>query len=233
LIELIVVMAIIAILISLLIPAVQRIRKKADIAVAFNDIGQLSNAIGQFNSTYNVSFLTDQIAMTAGDSTSANFLYLKRIWPRLQAANVPTETLTSGQSLVFFLGGISHQGFYQNAQNPFSGGGTQNAPFFTFPTNRLNSNGEFVDPWGNPYVYFTAHIPQSYSLASVHGTSYLVDPNTNLPLNPQSFQIMSAGPDGMFGTGGSYSPGLNFYGPGQPGADDISNLRPVVLGAPY
>jgi len=129
LVELLVVMTIIAVLIGLLLPAVQVVRKKATMVRAVNDISQLSTSIAGFKTTYNADYIPGQIVLR-NDVTTYNLAnpierdsqaYLKRIWPRLQSGQaslnpgwgaVPANgiLLEGDQALVFFLGGIYNSG---------------------------------------------------------------------------------------------------------------------------
>ena len=51
-------------------------------------------------------------------------------------------------------------------------------------------------------------------------------------VNVKTFQIISAGPDRVFGRGGVWRPGHGDYAPGQPGYDDLSNFHDRPLGEP-
>ena len=182
LVELLVVMTIIAVLIGLLLPAVQVVRKKATMVRAVNDISQLSTSIAGFKTTYNADYIPGQIVLR-NDVTTYNLAnpierdsqaYLKRIWPRLQSGQaslnpgwgaVPANgiLLEGDQALVFFLDGIYNSGgmlgFGTNGQDPTVTATTGNNTFFDFQSNRLavrNGFPSYLDVWGTqPYLYFS------------------------------------------------------------------------------
>jgi hypothetical protein len=95
-------------------------------------------------------------------------------------------------------------------------------PFFEFPTHRLiDLSGKgfysFADPYqtGKPYAYFSTHgIPNGYARYTDARSQILdnrtlgVQPYHEAPgqyYNPMSFQIISAGGDGIFGPGGLWT----------------------------
>jgi prepilin-type N-terminal cleavage/methylation domain-containing protein len=121
-------------------------------------------------------------------------------------------------------------GFSNNPLDPTATGGTRIGPFYQFPSSRLikwphpagNKSGNFfsfLDPYlpskaGNvnqPYAYFGANGPNNYNAAGDCPTLVIlpyyqtagVAPNTYAQyFNPNTFQIISAGADNNFGTGG-------------------------------
>ncbi|HZT83507.1 MAG TPA: type II secretion system protein [Gemmataceae bacterium] len=282
LIELLVVIAIIAVLVALTVPAVQKVRQAAIRAKVANDISQLSNAIGAFESHFNVGPPPSRIKLSeTGNydlSLNANgqpnnrldvdsLAYLKKMFPKMQfpvdwngsgqieAPNAGGDVVLEGdQCLVFFLGGIPTRnpngclGFSTNPRNPaaLSSPGDRIGPFYEFKGNRLadlKGNGFFsyIDAWekgtpGQPYAYFS-----SYKAAggyNRYGTSDCpklgvapyaesLTPTVRY-YNNQSFQIICAGADGVFGPGGALPPGM---GAPPPGNDDQSNFRQSILGA--
>jgi type II secretory pathway pseudopilin PulG len=184
-IELLVVVAIIAVLISLTTAAVQRVRIAANRTKTSVEIGQLSSAIAAFQRDRRVDFIPSSIVLREdGNYTTAAELsslsYLKQVWPQLaqfQGSNVQIDwsgdgTITNGpillegdQCLVFFLGGPGGTaGFTSNPSNPI---GSNGKTWFEFPPARLAANGNnaskigfksFVDPFGTlAYVYFSSY----------------------------------------------------------------------------
>jgi general secretion pathway protein G len=134
LIELMVVILIIAILIALIAPAVMKALRKGPQVVNKNTITQLSDAVGAFQTKYNVPYIPSRIILcedlnqyyNGGNPNNGfisqlhqdSFEYLTRVWTRLAQFNdwsgdgVPNGPwlLEGDQCLVFFLGGIPSTG---------------------------------------------------------------------------------------------------------------------------
>ena len=128
------------------------------------------------------------------------------------------------------------------------------------------SNGffQYLDPYktGTPYIYLSAGKTRNGYNVTTTATGTVTDcPQLPLPrnppagataqpivipykngasglfLNPDSYQIISAGSDGVFGPGGSWDPTQGYGSPsaGTPayfGKDDLSNFSPNKLGSP-
>lgn len=114
-------------------------------------------------------------------------------------------------------------GFSKNPANPFlpAGTGNRESPFLDFVSNRFvdtNNNGipEYVDSYPNqetPLMYMSAYEGKGYDMADLATTSMispyrypLVGTTPAKYQKPQSYQIVSPGPDGQFGTGGAFNP---------------------------
>lgn len=177
LIELMVVVAIIAVLVSLTAAGLQRARVSADRHADGNEIRQLASAVGNFQSKMKVDYIPSRLKIcenwsqygtTQLDIDSQN--WLKDCWPRLTTqvdwnANGTVDgpvTLEGQEVLVFALGGIGGtQGFSQNTTNPAipaAGGETRIGPFVEFKASRLtrlNTAGgqagyfAYLNPWVN------------------------------------------------------------------------------------
>ncbi|MFL5340580.1 MAG: hypothetical protein ACJ8F7_10560, partial [Gemmataceae bacterium] len=78
--------------------------------------------------------------------------------------------------------------------------------------------------------------PSFYALTAGGFLPYIevFDNSVNPPIikfvNRDSFQIISAGPDGNFGPGANNWTAASGYTVGSPGADDFSNFHPMALG---
>lgn len=104
-----------------------------------------------------------------------------------------------------------------------------------------------TDPWGTSYVYFPPPPPpingkgkkgEYGAVASAQTAMWF---NLEFGVSTYTFdykriggvQILSAGPDKKFGSGGNWTPGTGCWASGQPGADDIANFSSKQLGQPY
>ncbi len=156
------------------------------------------------------------------------------------------EQLLEGQHcLVFFLGGVptapggtdNCTGFNSSRATPTAPGGTRMGPYFEFKPARLRRDAAgffaYLDVWeGQPYAFFSA---------TKAGNDYTSDcPSLGVRscfdlsrrfLNPNGFQILSAGPDKKFGPGDLWNPAKGYPTDG-PGADDFSNFSVSPLGMP-
>lgn len=154
--ELLVVIFIIVTLLGILLPAIQLVKVRGQVAQAQNDIMQMSTAIGTFKTTYNVHFVPSyfQLKQTynPNDPTGMDQVYLgylKSVWPRLQdydnnAANgfnlsiqplgQPQINLDGNQCLVFFLGGFVN--FNNQAETGLGFATSSTNPFASTTTNR-------------------------------------------------------------------------------------------------
>jgi RNA polymerase sigma factor (sigma-70 family) len=159
--------------------------------------------------------------------------------------------LTGDQALVFFLGGIPAAasqpygvlGFSTSPTNPSAPGGNRRGPYFEFQPSRLvGGNGGFfryLDAFktGSPYAYFSSY--KSTNGYNRYGSSDCenlgVSPyqeSSEVFINPNGFQILSAGANGVFGPGGTSWDRNVGYPSGEPGADDFSNFSASRLGLP-
>jgi prepilin-type N-terminal cleavage/methylation domain-containing protein len=148
-------------------------------------------------------------------------------------------------------------GFSTNPANPAdppANGYARTPPFYDFKSSRLFvPNHNIFTPTGTPnflaykdgfnnqpYVYFSSYKTAngynryaSTDCPSLNVSPYFeaTTPSTRF-LRPESFQIISAGPDGTFGLGGLWAPAAasSVYPQGSAGADDLSNFSDRALG---
>jgi prepilin-type N-terminal cleavage/methylation domain-containing protein len=147
-------------------------------------------------------------------------------------------------------------GFLNSPMTPLNGppgpgayksvnGDLAKGPFFDFKPSRLQG-GHYLDPYGNPYIYFSSKNGNDYNVFGKFAgviPSYQpngawgpgpVAPFVGLDgkfINPNGFQIISSGADKQFGRGGTYDPGVGDYSPGNIGGDDLSNFARGPLGS--
>jgi prepilin-type N-terminal cleavage/methylation domain-containing protein len=160
------------------------------------------------------------------------------------AGNTNAMILEGQHCLVFYIGGmpavsgglVRMTGFSTNPENPTEPGGERIKPFYEFESTRLRSAGapagfySYHDPYGTPYVYFGGTgAANSYVSHTSLGVSAYVD-STGKYAKPNSFQILSAGPDRRFGAGGVWDPRSGSTD--QNARDDMSNFSTAVLTAP-
>ncbi len=160
LVELLVVIGIIAILFSLTIVVIGKVKTKARVAATAADIAQIANAIGSYKSKMQVQFVPSCGGGTGGlfrlrslyAGNEPEAIYLKSVWPQLpgctgikgESTGLPDTDLDANQTLVFFLTGgnvTNFQGFSTNRTNPFTTpavGSTEArlGPFLNFQENR-------------------------------------------------------------------------------------------------
>ena len=259
LIELLVVIAIIALLVGLTTAAAQKIRIAGQRTVIFSDIGQLNNGVESFKQKFKVDHLPSHFVLTSqvpaiGTPERVYYNYLKRLFPQwLRGASpgaptgLPDRELNGNQCLVFFLGGVNYQGFSDNPRNPFQNSDmnpNRIGPFFEFKVNRVDTNGQYLDPNDTPYVYHTA-VKRRYGASPLSAMPTTGNPTSpppvsvpplrqqsngqNIFVNSHSFQIISAGVNGQFGSAGIWDPGTGAYADGAPGGDDLSNFHDAQL----
>src|SRR5262249_25558652 len=138
-------------------------------------------------------------------------------------------TLEGDQCLVFFLGGIPKQGtepgclgFSSNRLDPAKIGeaAQRKGPFYAFPGNRLVKRGKThfyssAAPFGKaqPYAYFSNfgerngyHRYGTSDCAGLGVAPYYAELKPPRYYKERSYQIISAGADGVFGPGGRWEP---------------------------
>lgn len=262
LLELLVVVAIIAVLASLLLAGIFRALLVARQVQTRNEISQLSAGISNFQTDFSVGVLPSYIDLSGGDPNSN--AYLSSLYPQALpgawAGNPTGSVLQGNAALVFFLQGPNGQGFSSDSSNPYAApfqGEIRKGPYFTFATNRLaNVNGQlmYLDPYGpgpysstggQPYAYFAANMPNNqmpYQCVvaspgsenqSIGCPGPYVSSLSGLYINPNSYQIISAGPaTSGFGPYPIFNPGHLWPGVTDPrGMDDIANFAAAPLGA--
>ncbi len=190
LLELLMVIAVIAILVALLTAALQGARVKARIAQVGAEISQLDTAVTKFNSTYNIDPPSSLNIPKVGDNWAAiDRSKVRAIWPQFDFAtngglgNSTAKSLSGAECLVFFLGGLpltsttstTMTGFSKNPILPWSAAGAnREGPYFEFDSGRLvdldgDSFPEFLDPLPgqtSPYQYYASQ-GKSYAIDAV------------------------------------------------------------------
>lgn len=267
-IELLVVILIIAVLVGLLVPAIGVVRGQVKKTEAANEIAQLVTGHQQFVAKFSVKHIPSSGSSATGKfqlrgkyydapttgqvgKTSVEGVYLKQVFPQLNLDNtqLPDQDLDGNQCLVFFLSGGSvtgYQGFSANKQQPFLApqqqGEERIGPFFDFKPAKLNAQGQYLDPWGTPYAYFSAtqrgnDYPDSVVFTVTNTAEDPPVQSNTYPLytgggagvkkfqQPKGFQIVSAGPNRQFGGGGAWNPGSGDYIREGKGGDDLCNFN--------
>jgi len=185
------------------------------------------------------------------EGDAASLAYLHAIWPRLKwtpeidwsggVKGFKSAKLEGDQCLVYFLEGPNGNGFSTNPTNPVMEGGPRVGPFFEFAQHRLvqgvkdNPFSSYQDGYGkNVYAYFcSGRKANNYGkdCSSLKVAPYFKKGSDPVDYyNRNSFQIISAGMDGIFGPGGAWSPESAAEDAGKHGADDVSNFHGELLG---
>lgn len=183
LIEIMVVIVIIAILISLLLPAINGIRRRARVAQVRSEISTLESAIASFRQEYGIEppGSIRLYATAAGWNTAASGrdeairiasrAYIRQVWPQFDFTSTAggaswsgNKDLNGAECLVFFLGGVTDvsgktlNGFSKSPSQPFSQQGSNRIkPFFDFSPDRL------VDKDGDQFPEYVDPIPSQTS----------------------------------------------------------------------
>jgi prepilin-type N-terminal cleavage/methylation domain-containing protein len=160
-------------------------------------------------------------------------------------------TLTGDQCLVFFLGGTQDsdgcKGFSTSSRNPFQRTGERNPPLFKFKTQRLFTRpGSSFFSYGDGFYKLNVNQAEQITyyayFAPVKGVGYVEthcnaqgDYKGNTPkpykdaasayLNRQSFQILSAGKNTLWGTARLWAPGMALTD-----ADSLDNITNFANG---
>ena len=185
LVELLIVIAIIALLVAMLIPVVGSVRGRAKIALATSEMSQVGAAIQAFKTKMNAQYIPATQPGSAAPfrlrkqytGSEPELIYLKSVWPNLpylvgpitpgdprfhpNGTGLPDLDLDPNQCLVFFLtGGVvtNHQGFSTSKIEPFVIVPNANTigPFLEYNPSKFDPQGHYLDPWGTPYAYFTS-----------------------------------------------------------------------------
>jgi prepilin-type N-terminal cleavage/methylation domain-containing protein len=220
LIELLVVIAIIGVLMAMTTAAVQRVRVAGKRANAIGDINQLDTACTKFKQDFGFYPPT-----RFQPNTAAGLQVMRDMFPRWNGTNPHGNVTLDGiESLVFFLGGPTGTGWASDA--PVAPTGTaKKGPYFDFPENKLSGTSpkrQFLDPWGSAYGYVGSDRAGRYQATGAPFTPFT---SGGKDVNQGRIQIVCAGPNKQFGSGGVWSPGTGVYGQGQPGADDLANFN--------
>lgn len=162
LIELLVVIAIIAILIGLLVPAVQKVREAAARTQCINNLKQFGLAMQNYHDTYK--------QLPLGILHNPRTTWVPFIWPYIEQSNLAT-----------LYGNPNTQQFYlPNAiiQNAFTGACAQVIPLYYCPSNRpgaFDTHDSYFRCRGNYVVNW--------------GTREIILQNNNLPNAPFGLQV--------------------------------------------
>ncbi len=243
LVELLVVLAIITLLASLLLVALQNVRTTAQNLACYNDLVGLNTAVTVFSTGFGgpiqgPGFLPSSLDPSGGDPASQQFLQM--LFPRTDGRlKLPPAKLQGDQVLVFLLAGPNGKGWYlSNPVDPTLPIGEPTV-FYTFKPERLrdfagNGYPSYLDIYGTPIAYFS---PWQWNGKWWAPTGCGPD-CPRLGVQPYaaaitSWQLISAGRDRTFGTSGAvwtYATATVVYPHGSPGADDMSNFTQFQLG---
>lgn len=254
LVELLVVISVLAILVALLIPAVNGVRVRARVAQVKSEIKAIETALIAFQQDHGILPPSRFELAEDGANWPANSRkLLTTMWPQFDftvdhdfncngSIDAGVIELHGSECLVFFLGGLPTwidsdanglknettdvlqlSGFSRNPADPFAplaAGASANrqGPYYNFDSVRLftspvNANFRaYVDAFPaqkSPYLYASAYDGRGYEVADFGGALadfYRNGDQTTSPAwNQKTFQLISPGSDGAYGTGGPYT----------------------------
>jgi len=218
LIELLTVIAIIAILMGLLLPALNSAKNAAKKAQAKNDLTQLVTAVKSFYTDYGVYPIDPSKAGVSGNDIeygNPGATYFLCDVVNVLRADTTDPLLTTGSSGVAI---NTREQIYldvpyiKDPTNPKSGligGSNTSGAVTTSPDGVALHTGDWVDPWGDSYILCIDAdydgYTQGYTLGSYTDISYATDPTTSRSGALQTGCIgASLGADHNYGTTGNY-----------------------------
>ena len=213
LVELLVVIAIIGLLMSLLLPAVQKIRQRGTVAKATSQINQIAIACAQFKADNDVY---------PPDNATEAAKVLQAMYPRSFSGatyNGGGTLTTPNQFLVHFLQGPQGTGWAIDSPTfPGVGATTKKGPWKPFPASELNTFNQVIDPWGLPLQYRASGTGGAYGPTPAGGIAFYTDAGGKA-FNFGGVQVMSSGPNKQMGSGGTLPMS------GNDGFDDLANFN--------
>ena len=248
LVEMLVVLAIIAVLVGLLLPAVMAAVNSARRGQMAMEISQLAQAVEAYKNEfgdYPPSMGEDYSA--ANRANTAVERHLRKCFPKMTPAaktgfynaidvsNGGTK-LDQGEALVMWLSQIR-----KDPRNPFDATSDDRHVFYDFDPRRLvDEDGDSFPSFRTKHAKDTSYIYIEHKTYINHGLSgtaamaedttdptltvrpYVYDAAGTKPVNPKSFQIICAGQDGLF----SLSVGALkvFPGGGNYDEEDLDNI---------
>jgi prepilin-type N-terminal cleavage/methylation domain-containing protein len=213
LIEILVVIAIIAVLLGLLLTAIMPIFGKGPEAQARKELGQLGTSIATFQREMKVLKMPSRLLLkedgnyASGIAAQDQYLvndsvkFLKDMFPNCKFSlgvdwngngviDQGYVILDGSQCLVFLLGGINGtRGFSSDLANPVPAPGRKDllGPFYQFENTRLIGAPfpRYNDPWGTPYAYFSNYgKPDGYNRYGIPGVGGAFSDCSGLGVQP-------------------------------------------------
>jgi prepilin-type N-terminal cleavage/methylation domain-containing protein len=155
--------------------------------------------------------------------------FMQQHFPKCPSANYPSFAgQNPASALYFWLAGPDGRGYSTDPTNPFGNGVRRISPFIRFAENRLKKKDgvtQYFPPQiggsGAPYVYFRAGMNGYQGNCGYSPARPYRDSTTGNWINAESFQILCAGQDGVYGSGNHFPAGADYD---KFNLDDISNF---------
>ena len=244
LLELLIVMAIAATLMTLMVASVMRAFIVVDNVQDYSEVAQLHAAMLAFCQDPkwgSPGYVPSKFDPSGTDPASK--AYIKKIWPATGGTTrLPSQILEGHQVLVLFLGGARMGdngvevgvGWSSDSEDPVAMHG-QRIKYYDFKESRLKGSQYrwYEDRHGTPIAYFCPKggSAPGYAGSMDHCISLPGGPKPYLNVNLSTFQIISAGPDKFFGQKGDIWSAtarppvyIKSGSMADPGYDDVANF---------
>jgi prepilin-type N-terminal cleavage/methylation domain-containing protein len=178
LIELLVVIGILALLMAILMPAVNKLMAKADISRARTDVQRIANAWQTYQSEYK-RWPVPQSLLLFGGLGGVNVSGAE--------GSTGMPTIVQVMTNIMYPAASAQEAVNRNMHPIVTNYNPKGIVFMAYDSESVNSNGDMVDPWGRTYFF----------MFDINGDGKVVRGGTMATTVYSSVIVWSLGPDGV------------------------------------